>query len=108
MVEVADQVSSAGEYRPPVRNPSTFPDVALPPHTIISASAHTAVWSVRATGELAPVEVGSHESPEGLYRPPVFVYVVANPPQTIISAPVHTAVCPSRAEGALASANIGS
>jgi hypothetical protein len=56
---------------------------------IISVPVQTATWRCRPLG--APViEVGSHESVAGVYRPPVFRE--GYPPQTIISVPVQIAV----------------
>src|SRR5581483_1663681 len=66
--------------------------VSSPPHTTIEFPVHTAVCDSRGLG--APVVViAVHEFPVGLYRPPVFTFVVPLfPPQTSISVPVHTAV----------------
>jgi hypothetical protein len=59
---------------------------------------------------LAPVEVGSHLSVIGSYRPPLFKLPLAvedQPPQTIISRPVHTAVWKYRAAGTPAPLDVG-
>ena len=46
--------------------------------------------------------MGSQESVDGSYRPPVFrAEVPDHPPHTIMRLPVHTAVCWERAPGAL-------
>jgi hypothetical protein len=83
------------QYLPPVSN------AKLPPQTIISLPAHTAVWPARASGALVLLVV-VQLSVLGLYLPPVFKPMNSSmPPHTIISLPVHTAVKESRAPGAL-------
>jgi hypothetical protein len=91
--EVAAQESVTGLYRPPVLTAVPAPPASgAPPQTIISVPVQTAVGYERPAGTPAAVEVGVHESVEGLYRPPVFTLLL-DPPQTIISVPVHTAAC---------------
>jgi hypothetical protein len=88
LVLVAVQLSVPGLYLPPVfKKP-----LLVPPQTIISLPAHTAVWLARGEGGLFML-VAVQLSVPGLYLPPVFKYTLpVYPPQTIISLLVHTAV----------------
>ena len=82
-------------YLPPV-----FRDMELdvaPPQTIISEPVHTARWSPRPDGTLAPAPAVSEEevqeSVDGAYRPPVLkAPLLPKPPHTTISEFVHTTV----------------
>jgi hypothetical protein len=98
--EVACHELLVGSYRPPVPN-AALRLWSVPPHTIISLPAHTAVWFARGNGA-SSVAVVSHASATGSYSPPVFrTFERPEPPHTIMRLPVHTAECRVRDDGAL-------
>src|SRR5215471_17794450 len=100
-VEMGDQRSVAGSYRPPVLVtwPSSPP--SLPPQTSMRPPVQIAVCESLPFGALT-VEVGVQLSVTGSYRPPVLMSsALVKPPQISMRLLVQRAVCPALAAGAL-------
>jgi hypothetical protein len=71
----------------------TAPDPDKPPQTIIFVPVHNAIWRLRADGVEGTIDVRSHVSVLGEYRPPVRIgFAPSFPPQTMNSVPVQTPV----------------
>jgi hypothetical protein len=108
-VEVADQESVEGSYRPPVPNGGPTNPPVFPPQMIMRVPVQTAVCPTRASGVPSPDDVEFHESLTGSYREPVATATESadSPPQMIISVPVQIAVWYPRAEGVPSPVDVG-